>query len=245
VKKLNYITCFIIFNLFWLLLSEALDMRAMPTPINVYLSYKKALAAGIHLHAAASAFRAACGIFSALIIGAAVGLLMGYNRTVNRILSPMVYLSYPVPKLALLPIVMLFFGIDDLSKIMMIALIIVFQLIVSIRDAAVGIPKESYDLLVSLKATTFDKVRHITVPAVLPAVFSTLRVSAGTAISVLMIAETFGTDRGLGFYIIDTWMHADYTQMYFGILILSLIGFTIFITLDFMEYKVCRWKRRV
>jgi NitT/TauT family transport system permease protein len=68
-------------------------------------------------------------------------------------------------------------------------------------------------------------------------------VSAGTAISVLMVAETFGTDRGLGFYIIDSWMRADYVQMYFGILILSLIGFVIFITLDFAEHKVCGWKR--
>ncbi|MDR2401520.1 MAG: ABC transporter permease [Deferribacteraceae bacterium] len=217
-------------------------MRVLPSPITVCLSYKKAFGAGILMHAAASAFRTAAGIFSALIIGSVIGLLMGYNRSVNRILSPIVYLSYPVPKLALLPIVMLFFGIDDLSKIIMIVLIIVFQLIVSIRDAAVSVPKESYDLLVSLKAASFDKVRHITVPAVLPAVFSTLRVSAGTAISVLMVAETFGTDRGLGFYIIDSWMRADYVQMYFGILILSLIGFVIFITLDFMEYKICRWK---
>jgi NitT/TauT family transport system permease protein len=218
-------------------------MRALPSPISVYLSYSKAIAADIHLHAAASAFRAAAGIFTALLIGAAAGLLMGYNKTINRTLSPIVYLSYPVPKLALLPVVMLFFGIGDLSKIIMISLIIVFQLIVSIRDAALAIPEESYDLLVSLKASPIAKVRHITVPAVLPAVFSTLRVSAGTAISVLMVAETFGTDRGLGFYIIDSWMRADYIQMYFGILLLSLIGFIIFITLDYTEYKICRWKR--
>jgi NitT/TauT family transport system permease protein len=243
VKKLNYIICFLIFNLLWFLLAELAGMKVLPTPVSVYLAYPKAFEAGILLHAAASAFRTGLGILSALIAGAALGLLMGYNKTADRILSPIVYLSYPVPKLALLPVVMIFFGIDDLSKIIMIALIIVFQLVVSIRDAARAVSDESYDLLISLKARAVDKIRHITVPAVLPAVFSTLRVSAGTAISVLMVAETFGTDRGLGFYIIDSWMRADYIQMYFGILILALIGFAVFIALDFAEYKLCGWKR--
>jgi NitT/TauT family transport system permease protein len=165
---------------------------------------------------------------------------MGYSRRLDKYLSPITYLSYPVPKLALMPIIMLLFGIGELSKIIITALIIVFQLIISIRDAVRQIPEEDYDLLTSLNATLWNRFRHITIPAALPAIFSSLRVSVGTAISVLMIAESYGTDRGLGFYIIDTWMRADYTQMYFGIFCLAAIGFFIFAALDAAQARFCK-----
>jgi NitT/TauT family transport system permease protein len=139
-----------------------------------------------------------------------------------------------------MPIIMIFFGIGELSKIIITTLIIVFQLIISIRDAVKEIPEENYDLFASLNATLLNRFRHITIPAALPIIFSSLRVSVGTAISVLMIAESYGTDTGLGFYIIDTWMRADYVQMYFGIFCLSAVGFVIFATLDFMQAKFCK-----
>jgi NitT/TauT family transport system permease protein len=240
MKKIHYVICFISFNLLWFFLAKGLKLRVLPGPVEVYLAWDKALKSGVLGHIAASVSRTLISLSAALFIGLAAGIAMGYSRRLDTYLSPITYLSYPVPKLALMPVIMLLFGIGELSKIIITALIIVFQLIISIRDAVRQIPEEDYDLFTSLNATLRDRFRHITIPAALPAIFSSLRVSAGTAISVLMIAESYGTDRGLGFYIIDTWMRADYTQMYFGIFCLAAIGFLIFAALDAAQARFCK-----
>jgi NitT/TauT family transport system permease protein len=240
MKKIHYLICFVIFNICWFFLAKVLNMRALPDPVAVYGSWNTAVKNGVAGHILSSLSRTALSLFAALCIALIAGIGMGYSKRLDKIFSPFTYLSYPVPKLALMPVIMLFFGIGEVSKIMITALIIVFQLIISIRDAVKQIPGEDYDLLASLNASLWDRFRHITIPAALPSIFSSLRVSVGTAISVLMIAESYGTDRGLGFYIIDSWMRADYTQMYFGIFCLSAIGFIIFAALDFAEARVCR-----
>lgn len=233
---------FLLFNIIWYILSETLQIKALPSPIDVYKGYSKAINNGIILHLTSSLQRTCIGLTISLIIALIVGLAMGYNRTVNKILGPLLYFTYPVPKLALLPIVMILFGIGEASKIIIIVLIIVFQLILSIRDAVKAIPKEDYSILTSLRASNLNKLRHITLPAILPAILSSLRVSLGIAMSALFFTETFGTDKGLGFYITDSWMRIDYIQMYFGIFVLSLAGFVIFLILDLIEKYFCRWK---
>jgi NitT/TauT family transport system permease protein len=240
MKKTNYLICFVIFNAAWFFLAKLLHLRALPDPIAVYCSWDTALKNGVPGHLLSSLSRIALSLLAALFIALALGIAMGYSRRLDKYLSPFTYLSYPVPKLALMPVIMLFFGIGELSKIIITALIIVFQLIISIRDAVKQIPEEDYDLLASLNAGLWEKFAHITIPAALPSIFSSLRVSVGTAISVLMIAESYGTDRGLGFYIIDAWMRADYTQMYFGIFCLSAIGFLIFAALDLAQSRFCK-----
>jgi NitT/TauT family transport system permease protein len=217
-----------------------LRLRVLPGPLEVYGAWEKALKNGVPGHIAASVSRTILALGAALFFALILGIAMGYSRRADKLLSPITYLSYPVPKLALMPVIMLLFGIGELSKIIITALIIVFQLIISIRDAVRQIPEEDYDLFTSLNASHWNRFRHITIPAALPAIFSSLRVSVGTAISVLMIAESYGTDRGLGFYIIDTWMRADYPQMYFGIFCLAAIGFLLFAALDAAQAKFCK-----
>ena len=235
---------FVLFNLIWYALAYLVDMSALPFPKDVYLSYEKAMSNGIDAHVVASMRRIGLGILVSLILATFLGVLMGYYAKINRALTPLLYFSYPLPKLAFLPIIMLLFGIGDLSKILIIILIIVFQITITIRDAIRNIPKENYDVLVSLRASTLQKVWHVTIPAVLSEVFSSLRIAIGIALSALFFAESFGTDEGLGFYINDSWMRLDYAQMYFGILILSFIGLVLFLILDWLDFIVHRWKEK-
>ena len=234
---------FVLFNTFWWICAEIFQLKALPKPLDVYMSYNNAIEYGIGEHTLSSLKRILFGVFIALSIALIIGLWMGFNRTANKLLSPLVYFTYPIPKLALLPIVMVIFGIGETSKILIIVLIIVFQLIISIRDAVKNVPKDSYDVLTSLKASNWQKLRHITIPAILPEIFSSLRISSGIAISALFFTETFGTDKGLGFYITDSWMRIDYLQMYFGIFMLSMIGLILFWTIDILDTVLCRWKR--
>ncbi|MDR2692518.1 MAG: ABC transporter permease subunit [Dysgonamonadaceae bacterium] len=198
----------------------------------------------IGIHVIASACRILEGLFIALLIAVPIGLLFADYPKINKICSPLLYFTYPVPKLALLPVVMLLLGIGEAAKITMIVLILVFQLIVSIRDAALHIPREDFHVLISLGANKRQMLRWITLPSILPETLTAIRVAIGTAASVLFFTETFGTDKGMGFYIVDSWMRLAYREMYTGILALSLLGFALFFSIDILEKKVCKWKNR-
>lgn len=233
---------FLLFNLLWLLLAAALQMNALPMPQVVYAAWERALGSGVLTHLIASMGRALAGLGIALAIGLLLGIPMGYFNKTDRWLGPLIYFSYPVPKLALLPVVMLLLGVGEGSKITIIVLIIVFQLVLSIRDAVRAVPEEDYALLTSLGASFGQQLRHIILPATLPAVFSSLRVSIGIAFSALFFTETFGSTSGLGFYITDNQMRLDYPVMYFGILALSLGAFALFLLVDLADRVFCSWQ---
>lgn len=234
---------FLLFNIIWYISSIFVDLKILPSPFEVYHSYRSALDNNIQDHIFASLYRIFVGLAISLLLALILGIIMGYNKTINKILSPLVYFSYPLPKLAILPVIMILFGIEDTSKIIIIVLIIVFQLTINIRDAVVNIPREDYDIMTSLNATGLQKITHITLPAIMPEIFSSLRIALGIALSALFFTETFGTDKGLGFYITDSWMRIDYIQMFFGILTLSLLGLILFIILDITDQLLCRWKK--
>ena len=233
---------FLLFNLLWLLLAAHLKLNALPMPQTVYAAWERALASGVGPHLLSSMGRALAGLGIALGIALLLGIPMGYFPKSDRWLGPLIYFSYPVPKLALLPVLMLLLGIGEAPKITIIVLIIVFQLVLSIRDAVRAVPEEDYALLTSLGAGFGQKLRHIILPATLPAVFSSLRVSIGIAFSALFFTETFGTDKGLGFYITDSQMRLDYPLMYFGILALSLGAFALFLLVDLADRAFCSWR---
>jgi len=233
---------FILFNAIWYIVSILLDIKALPSPIEVYKIYPLALENDILVHSLASLQRIFISIGISLFIALILGLLMGYNKQANKFLGPMVYFSYPIPKLALLPIIMVLFDLGEASKIIIVVLIVVFQLIITIRDSVRNIPQENYHVLTSFGATGIQKMRYITLPAILPEILSSLRVALGIATSALFFIETFGTDKGLGYYIIDSQTKVDYPQMYFGILVLSLLGFILFLLIDLVDRILCSWK---
>jgi NitT/TauT family transport system permease protein len=81
----------------------------------------------------------------------------------------------------------------------------------------------------------------VIVPAVLPDLFTSLRISVGTSISVLFFAENFATRFGIGYFIVDSWLKLDYVAMFAGIVAIALMGLALFGFLDFLEKKICKW----
>lgn len=228
----------------WWLLSAWLAMPIFPAPPAVFSHLSEVFFSRIALHTVWSLWRIACGVALAVLIGVPLGIGMGYFPRLNRLLAPFVYLGYPVPKIALLPIVMLFFGIGETAKILIIFLIILFQIVVALRDAVWMIPKEMFYPLYSLGASFFAVFRDVLWPASLPKFITALRVAMGTAISVLFFTETFGTQYGMGYFIMDAWLRVNYLEMYAGIVVLSLLGLFLFAVLDLAEQRFCRWQRQ-
>ena len=195
-------------------------------------------------HTVASLYRVFMGVGIAALIGMFIGIVMAYFPVLNRLFNPIIYFAYPVPKTALLPIVMILMGLGDGSKITLIALIIAFQFILATRDTIFNVTKEHYTFLMSLGASKWQMLRHLTLPAILPSLLSNIRIGIGTALSILFFTETYGTRVGLGYFIQDAWNRIDYLDMYCGIILLSAMGLILFLIVDYIEKFLCKWRSK-
>ncbi len=227
----------------WYGLSRVVGSTLLPDPLEVFLR-------GVHeigvyafwRHVWASALRMIAGLLIAFVSAVPLGLFLGSNARLDRLFSPLIYLGYPVPKIVLLPIIFVLFGLGDSGKIVLITLIVFFQLLITTRDAARTIDREVVYSLKSLGGGRFDFYRHVVWPVSLPGIFTSLRIVTGTAVAVLFFVESIGTNKGLGFYIIDSWGRADYATMFVGIIALSVIGIILYETFDLLERRLCKWK---
>ncbi|KXG77874.1 ABC transporter permease [Thermotalea metallivorans] len=240
-KIVQYVHGMVVLFVLWYGISALAELPVIPSPLAVMSNLVQIFYGKMMVHGFYSLWRIFAGVFLSTVFGMPIGLCMGYFERWDRILSPIVYLIYPIPKIALLPMIMLLFGLGDLSKIVIMILIIIFQVIVAIRDGVKSIPKEAYDPLYSLGAGYMDIFKEIIIPASLPKLLTSLRIAMATAISVLFFTETFGTQYGMGYFIMDAWMRVNYLEMYSGIVVLSIIGLALFIAIDILEERLCRW----
>ena len=196
------------------------------------------------LHGAYSMRRLLIGGGGAVFTGLVIGVITGYFEIPRRILSPLVYVLAPVPKITLLPLVMMTFGIGDMAKIFLIFIIMVFQVIFAVSGAASRIPAEYFLPLKAAKAGTFFIIWRVVLPACMPELFTAVRIGLATGISALFFAEAFGTRRGLGFFIMDSWTRLNYPNMLQGIVSMALLGLALTVLTDLIERYVCRWRKQ-
>ena len=245
MKKRLVASCFgaIVLFLAWFVLAWIIRLPVIPSPLRVMANVFDIFWGTIAVHAIYSFGRIFAGLFLAVAVGLPVGVLMGWSRRADRLLAPLVYLTYPVPKIALLPVVMLLFGLGDSSKAIMLFLILVFQIIIAVRDSIRAIPEEVFYPLASLGASFRLILMEVLLPASMPKFMTAIRVAMATAISVLFFTETFGTQYGMGYFIMDAWLRINYLEMYSGIVVLSGIGLLLFGALDGAEHYFCRWQK--
>lgn len=194
-------------------------------------------------HFFASGYRVLTGLLLAIIIATPLGLIIGHERLLDRLLSPSIYLTYPIPKVVFLPLLFVFLGIYDAPKIGLITLILVFQLLLSTRDAAKNVSKSHILSVVSAGASKWNIYKHVVLPASLPAMLSSLRISIGTAIMALALTEAFASRYGLWRYIYDQWSrYGNYEHMFAGILAMGILGLVFYIFIDLIERWVCKWQ---
>lgn len=238
-KRHLYALCVILIA--WYIMSFTTGQRLVPAPHDTFMVFIKH-APTIGLHVVYSLYRILVAILFTVIIGAPIGIFIAMHPKIDSWLSPVIYALYPVPKIAFLPLLMLFFGLGNLSKIILVGLILIFQILVSTRDGVKGINKSYFTAMQTLGASKPQVYRHLIIPALLPNLLTSLRVSIGTSISVLFFAENFATKYGIGYYIMDSWLKLDYKGMFAGIVAISFMGVFLFQSIDFIEKKLCRWQ---
>lgn len=243
-KSLKSLAAVVLLFGIWQGASLLLQKNMLPSPLTVlekipFLIEKQ----GISGHLQASFYRVCLGLLFSILGGFAIGLAMGRFKKAAPFSDALIYLTYPIPKMALLPIVMLLGGLGDTSKIVMIMLIVLPQVTIAVRDAVRDIPQNYYDIYHTLQAKKTTIFLAVTLPSTLPAVFSSLRVSLGTALSILFFTENYGTEYGMGYFIMDAWTRMDYPAMYGGILILAACGFFLFLLIDIFNHFLFKWQR--
>jgi NitT/TauT family transport system permease protein len=138
---------------------------------------------------------------------------------------------------------MILFGLGNAPKIILIVIIILFQIIIAARDGVREIPAGLFHSVGSLGLNRLDLYRHLILPAVLPKIITAIRISIGVSISVLFFGESFATQFGIGYFIMNSWMMVNYVEMFSGILVLGLAGLALFKLVDLIEGRLCRWIR--
>jgi len=229
----------------WQITALIFKLNFLSSPIETFGYMINNFDTEILLHACYSVFRILIGIVIAVAVGFPLGMLLGYYNKFDNLLSPIVYFIYPIPKIAFLPVFMLLFGLGDAAKIAIIATIVVFQIVINVRDHIRTMDKKEYYHLIALKAKDGAIFRHALIPSSIPKLLSGVRISLGTSLAVLFFSENFGTKFGLGFFITDSMMRINYPAMYSGIIVLSLIGFLLFSLVDFMQLTIAKWDKRL
>jgi len=241
-KALGYVGAVVVLLVSWELLSLAVDSPALPPPTAALPAFV-ALFADIFPQIAISAWRVVAALALGSVLAVPLGLALGRSPRADAVAAPIVFLSYPVPKVVFLPVVIILLGLGSLSKIVLITLIVFFQILVTARDAARAIPPASVLSVRSLGADTLQVFRHVVYPAALPDIFTALRIGSGTAVAVLFLAEAWAGSDGLGWYIVDAWGRIDYEAMFAGILGMALLGVLLYEGLEALEARMCRWTR--
>jgi ABC-type nitrate/sulfonate/bicarbonate transport system permease component len=243
VKRTHILLAALSLGAIWELSALLLGQPVLPTPSEVFRVFLQELTGDLGRHFLASLWRVIASILLSIAIAAPLGLLLGQSKRVDQWISPVIYILYPIPKVVFVPIILLFLGVGDLSKIIIITLILIFQIIVLVRDRAAALQFELLQSVRSLGAGRRALFRFVYLPASLPAVLTALRQSIGTAVAVLYITELVATRLGLGYYIyIQGSTLFDYPKMYAGVIAMSILGLGLYFTVDLLEQRLVPWQ---
>ncbi|AET67867.1 ABC-type nitrate/sulfonate/bicarbonate transport system, permease component [Desulfosporosinus orientis DSM 765] len=241
-KFFGYLGATVFLLALWQYAAWSLNSPLLPTPKAAITATIRLLDGNLGRHLWVSTYRVVISTVTALLIGLPLGLVMGYEKRIDGFLAPLVYITYPIPKIVFLPLILLLLGLGDVSKIFLITFIVFFQILVTTRDAVRKVPAETISSLRSLGGSRAQIYRYVLLPASLPDVFTSLRLSMGTAIAVLFFAESFATTEGLGYFIMDSWSRAAPDEMFAGIIMMALLGVGLFMVVDFFDNILCRWQ---
>lgn len=240
-KAIHILGGMLVLMLSWQVLSLILATQVFPPPLAAFKSLVTIFSSDILIHLKVSLYRVIVSLVIATLIGVPLGLFLGKSKRADELSAPLIYLTYPVPKVVFLPIFLILLGLGNISKIVMITLIVFYQILVTTRDAARNLQREYVISVKSLRATEGELYRHVYFPACLPAILTSLRLGLGTALAVLFLVETYATRHGIGYFIMDSWSSLAYDKMFAGIIAMGLMGFLLYLLLDICERFLCSW----
>ncbi|QHM73539.1 taurine ABC transporter permease TauC [Mixta intestinalis] len=245
---LSVATLVVVLALWWLV--TALHLIAplfLPPPqqvlhqLRVVASAQGFMDATLWQHLAASLGRILLALLAAVVIGVPTGIAMGLSRTAHGILDPLIELYRPVPPLAYLPLMVIWFGIGETSKILLIYLAIFAPVTLATLQGVKSAQQVRLRAAQSLGASRWQLLRFVILPGALPEILTGLRIGLGVGWSTLVAAELIAATRGLGFMVQSAGEFLATDVVLAGILVIALIAFGLELGLRTLQRRLTPW----
>lgn len=172
----------------------------------------------------------------------ALGIVMGISRPVRALATPLIAATYPIPKSSILPLILLIFGLGEMSKVAMVAIGVFFPIAINATSGVLQISKIYLDVGTSFKAGRWNTFWTIALPGALPFIMTGVKLGVGLGLVLIAVAEMVGAKSGLGYMIWSAWETFSVEQMYVGLMMFALIGFVLTLLLDEVERWLVPWK---
>jgi NitT/TauT family transport system permease protein len=237
----------IVLLLLWEVSARALiiDPRFFPPPTRIVQSGIEMAGSGeLWMHTAPTLMRLLVGGGLGALSGIVVGLLMGSSRALNAALGPLFSALYPLPKIAIFPILLMIFGPTELPKIIAVFITTFFIMQINTVSGVWAIDRKLLEAGAAYGARGFDRFRFVVLPGAMPFVFSGLKTATGTAVVVVTAVEFTGaTTTGLGYLIWNSWQLFIPEKLYVGLVVIGVIGALVTAVLSRSEKLLLPWRR--
>ena len=215
-----------------------IDTRFFPAPTSIIGTFKKLIVDGsLMTNTLISLERLAIGFVIGAIPGLMIGIFMGLYRPVRIFVEPLISGTYPIPKSAILPLILLIFGLGEASKWAMVAIGVFYPVVINTASGVMQIPRIYFDVGKNFGASRANVFRTIALPGALPFIMTGIRLGAGMGLILIAIAEMIGAQTGLGYMIWNAWQILSVETMYVGLIVIAIIGFLLTIVINEFE----RW----
>lgn len=214
----------------------------IPMPSQVFDSFLHLISDSfIPEHIAPSMMRVGSAFALSVLIAFPLGVLSGQIPLVARLVHPICGFTRYLPVAALVPLSILWFGIDDGQKVAVITLGVVFQLVLLFANDTASVPKELIEAGRTFGLTRTQIIRRIVLPWSMPAIWDDLRITAGWAWSYLVLAELVAGNRGVGYFIIQSQRYLETDRVFAGILFIGILGAITDMAFRFTGLRLFRW----
>ncbi len=219
------------------------DVRFFPAPSAIF--YHLIFVSpeeGIFQDIFASLNRLLWGYLAGCSLGIILGIAMGLSRPLRATIYPVIALTYPIPKIAILPLVMLVFGIGDLSKIVIVAIGSFFLVLINTLHGVDSIDKIYHDVAAVYKIKSHNFILKVILPGSLPAIFTGLKLAIGYSLVMVVASEFSGAEKGIGYLIWQSWETFSIKSMYAGIFVIGVMGAIFSYALHILERRLIPWR---
>jgi ABC-type nitrate/sulfonate/bicarbonate transport system permease component len=195
----------------------------------------------IPYHLAMTLWRQMAGYVLAVVVGVSFGLAMGYSRALYNLFEPLVEILRPIPGPAYLPILILFVGIGDEMKLVLVFLASFFPVLLNTYSGVRSIDPVQFDTVRTLGLTTVQTFRELVIPAASPMIMTGMRISLAISLILAVLGEMIVSNNGLGYYVLLNQRTFKIADMYAGIFTMAVLGYVLNRVFLMVEFRLIRW----
>jgi NitT/TauT family transport system permease protein len=195
------------------------------------------------MHLGISLARIIIGFLIGTVPAIGIGLAMGLFSPVRAMIQPLIDATFPIPKVALLPLFIMIFGIGENSKYAIIATAVFYLVLINTVAGVRNIETIYLDVGKNFHASRLMMFTDIALPGALPMIVTGIKLGMGVALLVIVTAEFVGAKSGIGYLIWTSWQVFQVEKMYGGLIIIAVVGFVMAGLLSWLERVIVPWKR--